>query len=52
MLYFALSLIRKGGKNTPSIYPGLEAPILVRNNRLTSEESQSKKLFVNTLYVE
>ena len=37
VLNFALSLIPKGGKNAPSIYPGLKAPILIRNDSLTSE---------------
>ena len=31
VLNFALSLIPVGGKNTPSIYPALEGPILIRN---------------------
>ena len=52
MLNFELSLIPKGGKKAPSIYPALAAPILIRNDSLTSEESKAKKPFVNTLYVE
>ena len=37
MLNFALSLIPKGDENSPSFYPGLKAPILIRNDSLTSE---------------
>ena len=42
MLNFALSLIPKGGKNTPSVYPALKAPILIRYDSLTFEESKTK----------
>ena len=42
MLNFAMSLIPKGGKNTPSIYPALKSPILIRNDSLTSEVSKAK----------
>ena len=42
MLNFALSLIPKGGKNAPSIYPSLKAPILIGNDSLASEESIAK----------
>ena len=42
MLNFSLSLIPKRGKNTPYIYPALKAPILIRNDCLTSEESKAK----------
>ena len=52
MLNFTLSLIPKGGKNVPSIYPALKTPIVIRNDSLTSEESNAKKPFVNILYVE
>ena len=52
LLNFALPLIPKGGKNAPSIYPALKAPILIKNDSLTSEESRAKTPFVNTLYVE
>ena len=41
MLNFALSLIPKGGKKC-TFYLSLKAPILIRNDRLTSEESKSK----------
>ena len=40
MLNFALSLIAKGGKDSPSTYPALKAPILLRNDSLTSEVSK------------
>ena len=43
MLNFALSVILKGGKNAPSTYPSLKAPVLIRNDNLTSEESKLKK---------
>ena len=43
MLNFALSLIPKGSKNAPFIYRALKAPILIRNDSLTSEESKAKK---------
>ena len=53
MQNFAFSLIPKGGKNAPSIYSALKAPILIRNDSITSEESKAgKKTFGNTLYVE
>ena len=42
ILNFALSLIPEGGKNGPSFYPALKAPTLIRNDRLTSEESKAK----------
>ena len=42
MLNFALSLISKEGKNAPSIYPDLKAPILIRNDSLNYEESKAK----------
>ena len=42
MLNFALSLIPKGGKNAPFIYPALKASILTRNDSLNSEESTAK----------
>ena len=42
ILNFALSLIPKGGKNTPSTHPALKAPILIRNDSLASEESKAK----------
>ena len=51
VLDFALSEIPKGGKNSPFIYPALNASILIRNDSLTSEKSKAKKLFVNTWYV-
>ena len=38
VLNFALPLI----PNAPSIYPTLKATILIRNNSLTSEESEAK----------
>ena len=41
MLNFALSLI----PNAPSIYPASKAPILMRNDSLTSEESKAKNCF-------
>ena len=42
MLNFALSLIPRGGQNAPFIYPALKAPILIRNDSLTSEETTAK----------
>ena len=51
MLNFALSLIPKEGKSASSINPSFKAPILIRNDNLTSEESKTKKPFLNTLYV-
>ena len=45
MLNFALSLIPKGGKNAPSVCPALKAPILIRNDSLTSEESKAENRF-------
>ena len=42
MLNFACSLIPKGSKNVPSIYPVLKAPILIRTDSLTSEEPKAK----------
>ena len=39
---FAQFLVPKEGKNAPSIYLVLEAPILIRNHSLTSEESKAK----------
>ena len=42
MLNFALSLIPKRDKNTPSVYPALKAPILIRYDSLTFEESKTK----------
>ena len=42
MLKLALSLVPKGGKNAPSIYPALKAPILIRNDSLTSKESKAE----------
>ena len=44
MLNFAMSSVPKGGKNIPSIYPPLKAPILIRNDSLTSEESTARNL--------
>ena len=41
VLNFALSLIPKGGKNA-TFYLALQAPILIRNDSLTSEESNTK----------
>ena len=49
MLNFVLSLIAKGDKNARSIYPALEAPILIGNDSLTSEESKAKSWFLNNL---
>ena len=42
MLNFTLSLIPKRDKNAPFIYPSLKAPILIRNESLTSKESTAK----------
>ena len=42
MLNFALSSIPKRGKNASSIYPAFNVRIFVRNNGLTSEESEAK----------
>ena len=42
VLNLALSLILKKAKNAPSIYPALKAPIFIRNDNLTSEESKVK----------
>ena len=42
MLNFALFLIPREAKNAPSIYPALKAPILIRNDSLTSEVSKAK----------
>ena len=53
MLNFELSLILKGGKKAPSIYPALKEPILIRNDSRTSEESKTKNCsLIHTLYVE
>ena len=41
VLNFALSFIPKGGKNAPSIFPALKAPVSISNG-LTSEESKAK----------
>ena len=43
MLNFELFLIPNGGKNAPSIHPALKAPILIRNDSLTSKEFKAKK---------
>ena len=42
MLNFALSLIPKGGKRAPSIYPALKGSILIKNDSLTFDESKAK----------
>ena len=47
VLNFALSLIAKGGKTAPSIYSALKAPILFRNDSLTSEKSKAKSHLTN-----
>ena len=46
MLNFALSIIPKGGKNAPFVYLTLKAPILIRNDSLTSEESTKNCLYI------
>ena len=42
MLNFALFSLPKRGKNVSSTHPALKAPILIRNDSLTSEESKAK----------
>ena len=44
MLNFALFSIAKGGKNAPSMYPALEASILIRNGNLTCKNPKQKAL--------
>ena len=51
MLNFALSLILNEVKSAPSIYAALKAPILIRNDSITSKESKAEKMLVNILYV-
>ena len=38
MLNFVLSSILNGDENASSIYPALKAPILIRNDNLTTRE--------------
>ena len=45
MLNFAFFWLPKEGKNTCSIYPALNVPVLIRNDSLTSEESKAKDRF-------
>ena len=58
MFSFPLPSIPKEAKNAPSIYPTFNVPILIRNNRLASEESKAKEnnnkkqTFLSTSYVE
>ena len=42
MLNFAMFSIPKGDKNASSVCPALKAPILIRNDSLTSEEFKAK----------
>ena len=42
MLNYALSLIPGEAKNALSIYPALKAPVLIRNDSLTSEKSTAE----------
>ena len=43
MLNLALFSIPKGGKELPSFYLALKAPIFTRNDNLISEESSANK---------
>ena len=45
MLNFAMYSVPKGGKNVASIYLALKAPILIRNDILTSEESKARTVY-------
>ena len=42
MVNFAFSLIPKGGKNAPSIYPALKELVLIRKNDLTCDQFLAK----------
>ena len=46
MFNFALSLIPKGSRNAPSIYPAFKAPIFIGNDSLTSKESNAKDKYL------